>query len=169
MFDISINRAVHLARRDKLYMRARRVLRSPFSGQPLAKRKNLLETLIYLLGEAESEAESALRGRNGVAAGQNMLKFLELLLDAAEAAYAMVRHEGLMEEDKNFLKVFMGSEAQGVIKTEVSYKRSADEIMDGVRVMVVAVDEAYRRLRASEWSSCSSGERERYRRSYKAA
>lgn len=169
MFDISINRAVHLARRDKLYMRARRVLRSPFSGQSLAKREKLLETLIDLLGEAESEAESALRGRNGGSAGQNMLKFIELLCDAAEAAYAMVRHEGLMEEDKNFLKVFMGSEARGVMKTEASYRRSADEIMDGVRVMVAAVDEAYRRLRASEWSSCSRGERERYRRAYKAA
>lgn len=169
MFDISINRVVHLARRDKLYMRARRVLRGPFSGQPLAKREKLLETLMDLLGEAESEAASALRGRTGGASAQSMLKFLELLCDAAEAAYAMVRHEGLMEEDKNFLKVFMGSEARGVMKTEASYRRSADEIMDGVRVMVAAVDEAYRRLRVSERSSCSRGERERYRRAYKAA
>lgn len=169
MVDISINRAVHLARRDKLYMRARRQLRSQFSGQSLSKRGKSLEKLLYLLEQAKAEAESALRGMSRDSSEGNMFKFLELLCDAADAACAMVRHEALLEHDKNFLKAFMGKEAAGVMKTEIGYRRSADEIVKGMQSMVAAVDEAYTNLRKAERKSISKEERERYRRAYRSA
>ena len=150
-------------------MRAKRFLMSPFSGHSLAKRRKILESLIYLLSEAKGEAESALRGRSGESPERNMLKFLELLCDAAEAAYAMVQHEGLMEHDKNFLKAFMGDGAQDVLKTEVGYQRSANEILKGMRNMVTAVNEAYKNLMTNDQKSCSEDGRSRYRRAYKVA
>lgn len=169
MVDISINRPVHLARRDKLYMRARRQLRVQFSGQSLEKRGGNLDMLIYLLEQAKGEAESALRGKSKSVPGWNMFKFLELLCDSAEAACAMVRHEALIVQDRSFLKAFMGKEAQGIMRTEIGYRKSADEIVQGMRSMVAAVDEAYHKLRLIERETCSSEGRERYRRAYRVA
>mgnify|MGYP007001844075 CR=1 FL=1 len=104
MVNISMNRAVHLARRDAHYRCFILLLEQRFEQATLVKRRRRMEEILHHLSEASREATCALRGARGWRDERLFVKYLALAYDGVKAALVMLEHEALLREDKRFFK-----------------------------------------------------------------
>lgn len=162
MVQVTMNRAVHLARRDKHYEKALGLIAGNVNDEPLSQRVWRVENLIQNLETAYHEAFYALRGYEGDVDEQNFLKVLELVLDSAWAAQAMVRHENLLEEDKSFLNQFLGESIDKITQAERTYKERAQDILLGIQELTLTAKPAFDKVRQKNIQSLTDEERARY-------
>ncbi|MEJ2746150.1 MAG: hypothetical protein P8123_10780, partial [bacterium] len=102
MVNISMNRAVHLARRDAHYRISMELLEGRRQEAHISKRRNRIEGILRHLSEARYEAICAVRGNKGRYSERIFVKFLDLIYDAAQAAQVMIQYEALLRADKSF-------------------------------------------------------------------
>lgn len=162
MVNVTMNRAVHLARRDKHYEKALQLLSDDFSAEPLSQRVWRVDNLIANLETAYQEGYFAVRGIDLDLDEQNFLKVLELVMDSAWAAQAMVQHENLLEEDKSFLNQFLGESLDKITQSEKSYKERAQNILVGIRDLTRSAQRAFEKVREKNLKSLTEDERARY-------
>lgn len=162
MVNVTMNRVVHLARRDKHYEKALSLLSTDFDKEPLSQRVWRVENLIQNLEAASQEAFYALRGTEAEQDEQNFLKVLELVLDTAWAVQAMVRHENLLEEDKSFLNQFLGESLDKIMQAERTYKDMGKDILISIRELTQSAQKAFEKVREKNMKGLNAEERARY-------
>jgi len=168
MVLISMNRAVHLALRDAHYRRCVEELERSFGESSIVKRRERIERILGHLAEARHEAECALRGHRGWRAERMFVKFLTLIYDAAKAAQVMILHEGLLREDKSFLKKLLGSGASQLVQFEERNRSMEGEILERVAKLVLHASPTYSDLKKANMESLSPQDQSRYRIAYDA-
>lgn len=162
MVNVTMNRAVHLARRDKHYEKALNLLSADFDKEPLSQRVWRVENLIQNLESASQEAFYALRGAEADNEEQYFLKVLELVLDTAWAVQAMVRHENLLEEEKSFLNQFLGESLDKIMQAERTYKDMGKDILVSIRELTLSAQKAFEKVREKNMKGLNAEERARY-------
>ncbi len=162
MTDVSMNRPVHLARRDQFYEKALELLGEGSFSEPLSERVWRVEKLINNLKSAYKEGLYAQRGIECGVNERNFLKVLELILDSAKAVQAMVSHENLLEEDKSFLNQFLGQSLDEINEDENTYRKRAEDILKGVQGLTRTVHSAFEKVRKENLKSLSKECQQRY-------
>lgn len=171
MVNITINRAVHLARRDAHYRLCVRLLRESWEIASVVRRRKRIHKILNHTQEAYSEALYALRGYKKSRAEKHFVKYLDLMYDAAKAAGVMVQHEALIKEDKSFLNQFLGTGAEMLGQFEEFEKRHGRmvrEILRGMSEIASLARTPYRRLHRANIELLSHNDHLRYRSAYKA-
>lgn len=168
MVNISMNRAVHIARRDAHYRCCIRFLEQRFEETPLLKRRKRLEGILHHLEEANREATCALRGDRGWRDEKIFLKYLLLIYDGVKAALVMLEHESLLKEDKSFLKRLLGGGTAMLATFEERSRSMEREILDHVAELVLYASPTYSELKKANHDSLSNADQERYRIAYEA-
>lgn len=168
MVDISMNRAVHLARRDAHYRLCMDLLERRFEEASVARRRERIERIMGHVGEARDEAIYALRGHAGWRAEKMFVKFLHLMYDAAKAAQVMVQYEALLKEDKSFLKRFLGGGIAKLVQFEERSRSMEAEILDKMAELILYAGSTYSELKAANIESLSGDDKARYHIAYGA-
>lgn len=162
MTHVSLNRPVHLARRDRFYEMALELLKGENFDEPLSERVWRIEKLIFNLKSAYKEGLYAQRGVKCDVAEQNFLKVLELILDSAKAVQAMVNHENLLEEDKSFLNQFLGQSLEKINEDETTYRSRAKDILKGIQYLTRTAQEAFDKVKKQNLKKLSDECKKRY-------
>jgi len=168
MVDISMNRAVHLARRDAHYRLCIELLEKRHVKASVSKRGERIERIMSHLNEAREEAIYALRGYQGWRTEKMFVKFLHLICDAAKAAQVMVQYESLLKEDKSFLKRFLGEGIAKLVQFEERSRSMEAEILDKMAELMLFASSTYSELKAENIRSLSDRDKERYEIAYAA-
>ena len=168
MVDISMNRAVHLARRDAHYRMSMELLEARHQEAPIAKRRGRIEGILKHLSEARYEAICAVRGNRGRYSERIFVKFLDLIYDAAQAAQVMIQYEALLRADKSFLKRLLGMGTAKLTQFENRHRGMESEILEGIAVLVMYASSAYGELKKANIRSLSPSDKARYRLAYGA-
>ena len=168
MVNISMNRAVHIARRDAHYRCCIRLLEQRFEESPLVKRRKRLEGILHHLEEAIREATCALRGTRGWRDEKIFLKYLHLAYDGVKAALVMLEHEALLKEDKSFLKRLLGGGTAMLATFEDRSRSMEREILDHVAQLVLYASSTYSELKKANHDSLSNADQGRYLIAYDA-
>ncbi len=169
MVNISMNRAVHLARRDAHYRCFIHLLEQRFEQATLVKRRRRMEEILHHLSEASREATCALRGARGWRDERLFVKYLALAYDGVKAALVMLEHEALLREDKSFLKRLLGGGAAILAAFEERSRSMEREILDHVAQLVLYASSTYSELKEANHASLSPADHGRYRVAYEAA
>jgi len=159
---VSVNRPVHLARRDKYYEKALELLSEESFKEPLSERVWRVEKLIDSLQASYHEGVYATRGIKCSPSEENFLKVLELILDSAKAVQAMVNHENLLEEDKSFLNQFLGESIDKINEDENTYRKRAKDILKGIQDLTHSAQSAFTKVREENLKKLSKENRSRY-------
>lgn len=162
MTDVSMNRPVHLARRDRFYERALVLLAEESFEEPLSERVWRVEKLIFHLQSAYKEGIYAKRGIECVLNEVNFLKVLELVLDSAKAVQAMVSHENLLEEDKSFLHQFLGESLAKINEDENTYRKRAKDILKGIQDLTKTAQKSFEKIKKENLKELSEEGQQRY-------
>jgi len=162
MTDVSMNRPVHLARRDGYYEKALHLLEGESFNEPLSERVWRVEKLIFNLNSAYKEGLYAKRGIQCEVEEENFLKVLQLVLDSAKAVQAMVRHENLLEEDKSFLNQVLGESFGKISEDEKTYRVRAHDILKGIQELTRSAQSAFEKVRKQNFKKLTKEYRERY-------
>lgn len=168
MVNISMNRAVHLARRDAHYRCFISLLEQRFEESPLPKRRRRMEGILHHLAEASREATCALRGHRGWRDEKIFLKYLVLVYDGVKAALVMLEHESLLREDKSFLKRLLGGGTAILAAFEERSRSMEGEILDHVAQLVLYASSTYSELKKVNHDSLPPADQVRYRIAYDA-
>ena len=162
MSNVSMNRPVHLARRDKFYEKALVLLAGESFEEPLSERVWRVEKLIFNLESAYLEGVHAKRGVECDVSEINFLKVLELILDSAKAVQAMVNHENLLEQDKSFLHQFLGASLDKINEDKNKYRKRAKNILRGIQDLVRTAQSAFEKVRKANLKELALECQERY-------
>ncbi|RJP58410.1 MAG: hypothetical protein C4541_08110 [Candidatus Auribacter fodinae] len=162
MVDLSMNRPIYLAQRDKYYLRAVNNLYDDFSAMPAEKRLEKVRLLVALFTKTRENALFAMRGHSVKPSEEHFDKCLELILDSLEAAHILIRHECLLSYDKSFLKQFLKQSLVALNRDVESIRESSNNIIERTRVLVRNLTERFETMRKEIFDDLLEDHKERY-------
>lgn len=162
MEKVQINRAVHLALRDKNYEEFLNLLKYSFEDRPLASRKKIIHEITEKLETAYDEACFALRGVGGGQLELDFSRFLKMVLDASRSVKFMVDHEEILERDTSFLRRFLRDDPEKVGEFKDSHRMRSEDILKGIKVMAGLTEADYLELKQANCSQLGKDEQRRY-------
>ena len=166
--DVTMNRPVHLARRDKTYDEFLAMLRRVSLRLSSRRRLAVVRRMITLLNASLRSARLALRGRKGRKVERDFLKYIELHLDAADAVRAMTRCEADLEDDLSLLKKLVGSDSKRLLSLVVGYRKRGWEVILGMRDIATGAKRMAKDLREENLNSLEGDDLRRYQLAYRS-
>lgn len=168
MVEVSINRSVHLALRDKNYEEVLRLFKYALEGRGLVSRKKILAAMGEHIVTACQEANFAIRGIVIKQKERDFIRFLRIFLEEVTAAGKIVVHEETLNRDSSFLNRFL-VETPGLIHDfRVSLEDRAARIINDLKVMVWATEKNYLALKQNNFEALDSDEQRRYNLMYRS-
>lgn len=162
MVDLSINRPIYLARRDRCYIEAANLLYDDVRSFDIIERCDKLKSIVELFSQTRENALFAMRGYEANQEEINFDKCLELVIDSLEAALIMSQHEELLSHDKSFLIQFLGKNLKTLDLDLEAAHEAANNIIDRTRVLVHNLTEQFELLRKESFDDLSEDHKERY-------
>lgn len=160
----SINRPVHLARRDSFFERAVERLYLPVQDMDTRTRLAHVEQVLSLLRTAEVHARLAARGGAASSRERDFLHFLGLILRSVESAHTMMVHQAHLEAEESFLCQFLQARPEDSALPALAYRRRSEDILQGLWHVLRLAHGPYRALQDETFEAMSDSEKERYRR-----
>lgn len=163
----SLNRPIHLARRDVYFERAVELLYTPLSEQDTDQRIHHVEKVLSLLKTARLHASFAAKA--GADEPENhFLRFLGLIEHNVQSALSMIQHQSHLEGEEGFLCQFLSATAEECALPALHYRRRADDILQGVWHLLRLSHRPYHQLQQANVARLLDAERERYRKAYQS-
>ncbi len=169
MASSDINRSVHLALRDKNYLKFTALLKRQFSRRSLTSRRKLVLELLQKVETAALEAVDALRGIKEEPLERDFLSFLRMLDDGCEAIRFMVEFEEILEHEGGFLKRMISRSPARLVKAQLTHRQSALEIYNELRAVVRMADSRFEDLRKKNIEALGAEGRRRYQAMFNSA
>lgn len=162
MVDLSLNRPIYLALRDKFYLRAVNHLYENFEDWSLADRIKRLDLIMTLFTSTKNNALFAMRGMDFNPDEVNFIKCMEFIIDSFEAAHIMARHESLLDQDRSFLNQILSQSLKTVELEEISARKVVKNIIARIRILVKSLTQRFEVLRKENFEHISDIDRTRY-------
>lgn len=161
----SINRTIHLARRDAFFDRAIELLNQPFGDLDNPTRLKLTEIILQLLKTAETHAFFATRA-GAMPRESDLLRLLKLIAHNVQSLHSMLQQQADLESDEGFLCQLLGTTCEQCFLPAMQYARRADDILEGVCQILQLTHSTYRGMMQAARDSMSPEEQERYKHAY---
>lgn len=156
----SLNRAVHLARRDLYYEQAVDLLYQPDVEREFEELVQWYSDILFLLKNAQWHAKAAVRVNGKDEKDQAFLEFIRLLIGNVKAFLGVIRQREFLYRDNSFIGV------SPVIKRQLEDSRHcARNIQEGIRNLLALAGSPFRELKKSNLESMSEVDRARYTKS----
>ncbi len=168
MGKVELNRAVHLALRDKNYEEVLGLFKYALEGRSLASRKRIISEMEEHIDTAYQEANFAIRGLVAEQQELDFIRFLRIFFEAVTAAGHIVVHEEILNQDSSFLNRFL-SENPGLIREfRVSHRARASGIINDLKVMVRSTEKNFLSLKNNNYEALRPDEQRRYTLMYRS-
>jgi len=159
----TLNRSVHLGRRDALVERAVELLGQPVDHLEVGGRLQHVRTVMEYLERALREQELAARGHPVAELERDFIRFLRLMLDNVRSAAAFLEQQAHLEaSEDSFLSSFLGVSRDEITLSAINYRRLALDVLSGLWQLLRLLYVPYRKLRELNDSELSDEDRARY-------
>ena len=159
----SLNRPVHLARRDACIERAAELLNAPMDQVSSQQYLGRISFVIQLVREAVIHAKLAGRAGASREREKDFFHFLGLLLRNVESAHGFLASEVHLEsEEHSFLARYLGTSADEADLSALNYRRWAQDIILGLQHMMRMALGPFRQLQEEDQHHLPVSDRERY-------
>jgi hypothetical protein len=166
--DFSLNRPVHMARRDAFFERAMDLLNAPTQDLDTEARLKYTGRVLALLKTAEHHGNFIVKWRQASQQEKDFQHFLQLISHNVQSAQSMLQHQSHFESEEGFLFQFLGARPDDGVLPAMHYRRRADDIFQGLWHILRLAHGPYRKLQQESQASLDAGESERYGRAYEA-
>ena len=162
----TVNRPVHLARRDAHFERAVELVSRPLDHLSSDQRRALLSLVLECLRTSRRHAFFAMCP--AVSANEkDFLRFLDLKIDTVRSARSMIDHQILLEEQAGFLRNFLRAEPAQFQLPAMHFQRRAEDILHGLWHLIRLAHSPFHALREEARKSFTTEQGERYLRAYR--
>jgi hypothetical protein len=159
----SLNRPVHLARRDACFERAMELLNRPPEGGDSAAQTRRVGRIITLLREASEHARLAARVRKETDQERDFRQYLGLVLRNVESAHAFLDNEAnLASDERGVMARFLGTGGDEAALSALTYRRWAQDILMGLSQMIRLAHGPYRTVQQANCADLKPSDQERY-------
>lgn len=166
---LSLNRPVHLARRDAFFEAAVERIYTPIASMSIQDRLEHVQRVYGLLKKAEFHARFAAHSTHTSGDEMDFIHYLELISQNVQSVQAMMLNQSHLEEDEGFLCQFLDTSREETMLPAMAYSRRAEDILQGLWHVLRLANGPYRRLQRSIIETLSDSEVERYNKSIQSA
>ncbi len=160
--DFSLNRPIHLARRDVYTERAMELLSTPVDALDTGSRIAHVEHALALWKTAQYHGAFASKGAEPLPRELDFVRFLGLVVHNVQSALAMMQHQAHLESEQSFLCRFLDASAEECALPALHYERRADDILQGIWHLLRLVHRPYHTLREAGIAALPEAGRARY-------
>ncbi len=170
MLHFTLNRPIHLARRDAFFERAAELLllHMPVEEMDAPARLDHVSHVLRLLSTAQKHAAFAARASQATDQERDFLHFLNLVAGNLQSASSMTQHQNHLEGEEGFLCRFLNAPPEECALPAQQYRRRADDILQGIWHLLRLAHRPYRELQQANLRSLGESETERYRKAYQS-
>lgn len=161
---LSLNRPVHLARRDAFFEKAVELLCAPIHEMDTVTRLRYVQQVMSLLKYSKNHTEYAARSPLAIARERDFQHFLELMSQNVQSVYAMMLNQSHLEEEESFLCQFLGTNQQECALPAMAYGRRAEDILQGLWHVLQYAIAPYRSLQKENLEAMNDTDKNRYER-----
>jgi hypothetical protein len=91
-----------------------------------------------------------MRGIEACREEQLFVRFLDLLLDSAQALLVMTKHEHLLASDREMLRELLGANAELVDRSAAEHRQLAQSLLRETTQLIQMADETFRKLQEND-------------------
>ncbi|MCF7849010.1 MAG: hypothetical protein K9M45_09185 [Kiritimatiellales bacterium] len=153
----SLNRPVHLARRDVYYEQAVDLLYEPETERGADELVRRYEHILFLLNTARRHAKAAVRVNGTDETDQEFCGFVKLLIGNVRAITAMLRQQRYLQRASGFI----GSSPKIEEQAE-AFERRAKDVLEGVHNILSLARDTFTQLKKANLKSMQKADRARY-------
>jgi hypothetical protein len=164
----SLNRPIHLARRDAYFETAVELLYMPVQEMDTSSRLQHVERVLSLMKTAETHAFFAIRSSQAMRQEHDFLHFLKLIAHNIQSALSMTQHQSHLEAEESFLCQFLSTKREECVLPAMHYRRRADDILQGLWHLLRLAHKPYRELQQANLGAMSEEEQARYKKAYQS-
>ncbi len=158
----SINRALHLARRDVLFEKAVDLLYAPTTATDTPARIKDVERVHVLLKKAEQHAKLGSNCGQESERERDFLHFLNLIAYNVQSVHSMMLNQLHLGEEESFLCQFLQTDNKECALPAMAYGRRAEDILQGLWHVFRLALTPYRTLQRENLNSLTPDEKQRY-------
>ena len=159
---LSLNRPVHLARRDVYYEQAVDLLYEPETKRELNELVQRYDRILFMLKTTRQHAKSASRVNGTDDTDQEFLSFIKLLIGNVRAILTILNQQQSLRRESSFI----GSVPK-VDELAADCEQSTKDILDGVHNMLNLAGNPFTKLKKANLKSMEKADRTRYNKARK--
>lgn len=160
----TINRPVHLARRDTYLEQAMAQFQAGLKTPVVKARLKRLDATLYCLQAAVDHGALASRGTENHAHEKPLLHFIRMVLCGLYSVRLIMEHEAQLKDHNSPLWKFL--HPAGSAGNAAGFARSSEQLLGDVAHLFAMAEEPYRDTRAAQIKALSADDRARYQKAY---
>lgn len=163
----SINRPIHLARRDAYVEKAFELLNLPISALDTETRIRHIHRVADLLKSGLHHVIAVADAPNADPLEGDFQRFLKLIIQSVQSLGAFLGNQAHLEsEDQSRMARFLGVSEDEIALAAVNYQRRSEDMVESLWQMLRMGNMSYRALRQRNLDQYDAEDRQRYQRAY---
>ena len=158
----TLNRPIHLARRDVHFEHASNCINTPIQKLNTQDRIQHIEQILYHLHRAEEHAFLAARSPATPPREHDFSRFLRLLQNNVASIRTMLSHHQELDGAESFLCQFLNVNQHEQLLPAMQYQRRSEDLLEGLWQLLQLAHMPYRRLKQTTLDSLPEDDRKRY-------
>lgn len=158
----TLNRPIHLARRDVHFEHASNQINTPIQKLTTQDRIRHVEQILHDLRRAEEHAFLAARSLEASPREHDFYRFLRLLQGNVASIRSMLSHHQELDGAESFLCQFLNVNRHEQLLPAMQYQRRSEDLLDGLWQLLQLAHMPYRQLKQTTLDSLSEEDRKRY-------
>lgn len=158
----TLNRPVHLARRDAYFEHASNQINTPVNKLPTLERIQHTDRILEDLQHSVDHAFLAAQSPDATAAEHDFLRFIRLLQSNVGAVRTMLKHQLELDGAESFLCQFLSVSPHSHLLSAMQYQRRSEDLLDGLWQLLQHAHGPYRQLKEATIKQLPESEQSRY-------
>ncbi len=158
----TLNRPVHLARRDVFLEQAADLFRASGKDRSFSSRLRRLDTTLYCLQAAVDHGALACQAESVHPHENSFLLFLRMVLYDLYAVRVIVETEGQLKDPDSPLRQLLHRPDKA--KETVAFARTGEQVLQDIAHLFAMADEPFRDIRAAGLQALPPADQDRYRK-----